>query len=609
MTPLASLMDRLSALVHESARGDEIERLSHVHFLAAHLVAAAFGLILLLLDLTLLGVPTFLHAAAYAGLVMILGAVRHVSRSGDLRRGLIWSSLTILTTALLVSLQGGLSMPATYAWIIVAIGEASFLASAQSIKRSALFACGSALLIGLMHSKGWIHAPAHAPGIWEALLLSPAVAAACSLCVLGMQIAHIRTRRSAAEEGQFSALCATMQDIVLRFDRTGAVAAVSRDPSDILGLSSGDLMGRGLFERVHVADRPAFLRLISDSVRSPETLSAQMRLRSGTVRNDVTSFDAPVFIWVELRARCLNPAQLEETAEVLGIIRDMTQSKEVETQLALAQGQAEGSTIWKDQFLACVSHELRTPLNAIIGFSEILGNDALVPKDRAKIVEYANIIQSSGEHLLSVVNSILDVSKIQSGRFELTPEPFALAPLVDQCFDIVSLKARSKQIRLEKDIPVRIEDIVADKRACKQIVLNLLSNAVKFTPDRGNVKLSLRQEGNSILIMVADTGIGIAAQDLSNLGNPFFQAQTNYDRAYEGTGLGLSVVCGLVGLHGGNIAVESMVGEGSCFTIRLPLDCRRMTVTDKIAQIETYAHHTSAPRAPSSLPPMEKKIA
>ncbi|NDA48528.1 MAG: PAS domain S-box protein, partial [Alphaproteobacteria bacterium] len=477
-------MDRLSALVHESARGDEIERLCHVHFLAAHLVAAAFGLILLLLDLTLVGVPTFLHAGAYAGLVMILVAVRHVSRSGDLRRGLIWSSLTILATALLVSVQGGLSLPATYAWIIVAILEASFLASAQWMKRSALLACGSALLIGLMQSKGWLHAPAHAPGLGEALLLIPAVGAACSLCVLAMQIGHIRKERSAAVDGQFAALCATMQDLVLRLDRSGAVIAVSRDPSEALGLNSGDLIGRGLFERVHVADRPAFLRLISDSVRSPETLSAQMRLRSGTMRHEATPFDAPVFIWVELRARNFKPAQPEESAEVVVIIRDITQAKEAEAQLALAQDQAEGSTIWKDQFLACVSHELRTPLNAIIGFSEILGNDALVPKDRAKIVEYANIIQSSGEHLLSVVNSILDVSKIQSGRFELTPEPFALAPLVDQCFDIVSLKAGAKQIRLDKDIPARIEDIVADKRACKQIILNLLSNAVKFTPDR-----------------------------------------------------------------------------------------------------------------------------
>mgnify|MGYP006265508589 FL=1 len=609
MARLASLTTRISALVHESARGDEIERLCHVYFLAGHMAAAAIGLIVLLLDLTLAGVPAFSHAFAYSGLVMVLVAVRQVSLNGDLRRGLIWSSLTILTTSVLVSLQGGMSLPATYAWIIVSILEASFIASSQWMKVVAICACISALLIGVMQGQGWIHAPAHAPGVWEALLLLPAVMAACSLCLLALQISRIRVRRSALQNGQFATLCDAMDDLVLRLDRSGAVLSASRDQSEALGLSIGEIMGRGLFERVHVADRPAFLRLVSDALGSPNALSVQIRLRAGAIKHESAAFEAPIFIWVELRALRLNSAQTEDNTEVLMILRDVTLLKELEIELAKARSQTEGSSVWKDQFLACVSHELRTPLNAIIGFSEILGDDALVPKDRAKIVEYANIIQSSGEHLLSVVNSILDVSKLQAGRFEITPETFALPPLIDQCFDIVSLKAQSKQIRMEKDIALRIEEIVADKRACKQILLNLLSNAVKFTPDHGHVKLSLRQEGNSVLIMVSDTGIGIAPQDMSNLGNPFFQVQNNYDRAYEGTGLGLSVVRGLVGLHGGSIALESKLGEGACFILRLPLDCRRVATTDKIAQIETYALHSSAPLSNVSLMPLEKKIA
>jgi cell cycle sensor histidine kinase DivJ len=122
--------------------------------------------------------------------------------------------------------------------------------------------------------------------------------------------------------------------------------------------------------------------------------------------------------------------------------------------------------------------------------------------------------------------------------------------------------------------PAHLEEIVADKRACKQVLINLISNAVKFTPPGGSVFVDLRPEGNSLKIIVADTGIGIAPKDLSQLGEPFFQASANYDRHFEGTGLGLSVVRGLVGLHGGTISVESAPGDGATITVRLPLDCR-----------------------------------
>jgi cell cycle sensor histidine kinase DivJ len=221
-----------------------------------------------------------------------------------------------------------------------------------------------------------------------------------------------------------------------------------------------------------------------------------------------------------------------------------------------------------------MSHELRTPLNAIIGFSEMLGNKDLAPENPDKAREYAQIIGTAGQHLLSVVNTILDVSKIEAGAFELAPEPFSLPALADSCCDMIRLKAERAGIAIVRRYPGNLEDIVADKRACNQVLINLVSNAVKFTPPGGTVIVDLKPVGNSLKIIIADTGIGIAPKDLALLGEPFFQASANYDRHFEGTGLGLSVVRGLVGLHGGTISIESAPGEGTTIIVRLPLDCR-----------------------------------
>ena len=156
----------------------------------------------------------------------------------------------------------------------------------------------------------------------------------------------------------------------------------------------------------------------------------------------------------------------------------------------------------------------------------------------------------SGQHLLSLVNTILDVSKMETGNFEIQPEPFDLGGLIDFCTDVVKLKAAEKNIALTRACLPQIGDIVADKRACKQILLNLLSNAIKFTQEGGSVSVQVRADGSFIEIAVSDTGIGVTPADLVRLGDPFFQARSTYDRPLR-RGLGLSIVRGLVGLHGG----------------------------------------------------------
>ena len=239
----------------------------------------------------------------------------------------------------------------------------------------------------------------------------------------------------------------------------------------------------------------------------------------------------------------------------------------------------------------------------------MLASPELAPRDAARQREYAQIINASGQHLLSVVNTLLDMSKIESGVFAIEPEHFDLGALVDFSCDLVKLKAREKNIELLACCGANIGEIVADKRACKQILLNLLSNAVKFTPEGGRVAVSARRDGGCVDINVSDTGIGVTPTELQRLGDPFYQARATYDRPYEGAGLGLSIVRGLVALHGGAISFASAPNEGASVTVRLPLDCRGAQRADaSSARIQTLPRREGACK-PSHSHHQVKKIA
>jgi cell cycle sensor histidine kinase DivJ len=252
-------------------------------------------------------------------------------------------------------------------------------------------------------------------------------------------------------------------------------------------------------------------------------------------------------------------------------MRDVTDRKIQEQALDLARTAAEQADAAKTRFLATMSHELRTPLNAIIGFSEMIVQEDALMLDAARRKEYAQLINDSGQHLLSVVNGILDMSKMESGNFEISPEPFAPGAALINCCNLLALKARESGIELAtraaEDLPV----MTGDPRAFKQIVLNLVSNAIKFTERGGKVTVSAGVEGSRLMLRVTDTGVGIAADDLKRVGDPFFQAGKTYQRRHEGTGLGLSIVKSLIGLHAGEIAVQSKIDEGTTVTVALPL--------------------------------------
>jgi cell cycle sensor histidine kinase DivJ len=229
-----------------------------------------------------------------------------------------------------------------------------------------------------------------------------------------------------------------------------------------------------------------------------------------------------------------------------------------------------------------MSHELRTPLNAIIGFSEVMTHEMFGPIGAARYLEYARLIHESGGHLLALINGVLDMSKIEAGKFELHEELYDLAQDAEQALRFVRLQAERKGVALKMSIAPGAKTIFADRRAVKQILLNLLANAVKFTPRGGEIWVAAARDDGGIELAVADTGVGIPERDLRRLGKPFEQASDQRIRVEEGTGLGLSLVKALATLHGGDIRIQSTQGEGTVVRVKLP----RAAVNDVATQAE-----------------------
>jgi signal transduction histidine kinase len=251
-----------------------------------------------------------------------------------------------------------------------------------------------------------------------------------------------------------------------------------------------------------------------------------------------------------------------------GTCQDVTEDKAAEQALLRAKQAAETANRAKSSFLATMSHELRTPLNAVIGFAQLLEQQRFGPIGDEKYREYIGHIRESGEHLLAMINDILDLSRVESGHSPLNESAIDLDDLVRRTVALMEAKARDGGLRLEIDLPDHLPRLRGDERAIKQILLNLLANAVKFTPAGGDIRVAVGRVEDTLELSVRDNGIGIAPADHGRVFEPFVQVDSELNRRFEGTGLGLPLVRSLVEQHGGRIFLESAPGEGTCVKVR-----------------------------------------
>jgi two-component system cell cycle sensor histidine kinase PleC len=237
--------------------------------------------------------------------------------------------------------------------------------------------------------------------------------------------------------------------------------------------------------------------------------------------------------------------------------------------LTAAKVDAELASKAKSEFIANMSHELRTPLNAIIGFADMIETKTTTSPE--KIEQYSTYIKQAAEHLLALINGILDVSKIQAGKLSVEAEPTNVVAALESCLLIVETKAAEKNIEVVSHIAPRLPDVLADPLRLKQILINLLSNAVKFTPEKGRIRVDVNPKGaNFAGISVTDTGMGMSASEIDTAMSPFGQVDAGFNKRHEGTGLGLPIAYALARLHGGDLQIESQKGVGTKVTVILP---------------------------------------
>ena len=577
MTVLSITRDCLDALLHPSARYDALTRARHRAFMAPRLLGSLAAFAAFPVYLAIRGAPTALEVAAFAWLIAPILLSWFLSRTGRYEGACVLSSLALAGLVMtLATATGGIESFAAI-WLVVVPLEAALSGSRRVVTFASALALGCAsLLIALGHFE-LLPAPEANPAL-RAVFVAFGVASA-TLYAVGLAFGAESLARTSVsllyvEEDRYRLLARNMSDVISRHYRNGAVQFISPAAETMLGTPVPLLLGHGLFDRVHVADRPAYLTALSDAARGGEARSVEFRLRRDAPARERGQGSQVDFIWVDMRCRPLE--QVLETAppseaEVVAVMRDVTDRKNQEQALDLARTAAEQADVSKTRFLATMSHELRTPLNAIIGFSEMIAQEDALMLDAARRKEYAQLINDSGQHLLSVVNGILDMSKMDSGNFEISPEPFAPRAALLNCCNLLALKARENAIDLVTRVPDNLPVMTGDPRAFKQIALNLISNAIKFTERGGTVTVSASIAGSRLVLCVADTGVGIAAEDLKRIGDPFFQAGKTYQRRHEGTGLGLSIVKSLVGLHGGEMTVQSKIDEGTTVTVALPL--------------------------------------
>jgi cell cycle sensor histidine kinase DivJ len=465
----------------------------------------------------------------------------------------------------LAALTGGVVSPLVV-WLALVPAEAALAGGRSAVMRAGAAACAALIVVAAVEAAGHLPvtnlAAALAPiPVWEiyAVSILAAVVQAALVAAAAQDRQRSADQAAAAGAAMYRFLADNAMDLITRHSADGRIRFASPSSYALLGRVPDEILGLAPAALVHGDDLKAMQAAFVEASYFGRAARVEVRLRHRDNN----------YIWTEIRCR---PAALVpgDVADIVAVTRDISERKAQERALIEARDAALSASRAKSRFLANMSHELRTPLNAIIGFSEVMTREMFGPVGSARYQEYSRLIHESGGHLLELINGVLDMSKIEAGKFELYEELFVLEDAVESAVRFVRMQAERGGVVLRTHIAPGARTIFADKRAIKQILVNLLSNGVKFTPRGGEVQVRVSVDARGLELAVSDTGVGIAPADVQRLGQPFEQVEGEHVRSKEGTGLGLALVKGLAAMHGGDAQLESVLGEGTTVRVRLP---------------------------------------
>jgi cell cycle sensor histidine kinase DivJ len=487
--------------------------------------------------------PTLLALGA-GGAAAGLGAILSLfGAPGRAAAVLAWG----LAGAAACHLTGGIAGPLA-AWCLAPA------AAATAFRNRDLLALGGAAALAAAAVSALDTALLPLPGVeaaaapWLSLMALSTVTLGFAAGLVGFQGANQRDVRRREKADQVLELLRNQPLLLATVDRSGRV--LSAAGAVVADYGPQQLEGRSLGHLVAEQELPALAAALHTAAREGEASLYCASTDGGEG-------------WLEITLKA------NASGNIVAAIRDAREQFAREKRLEAERVTAEQQNAGKSRFLANMSHELRTPLNAIMGFSDIMRQRLFGPMGD-RYTEYAELIHESGTHLLELINDVLDMSKIEAERFELSIEAFDARDAIAAVLRLMRGQADRAGVHLRGVLPIAPLQADADRRAVKQIALNLISNALKFTPRNGSVTVTVQGHGDTLELIVADTGVGIAQDDLDRLGRPFEQAGDADQRA-AGSGLGLSLVRAFARLHGGEMSVESSVGEGTTVTVRLPV--------------------------------------
>jgi len=572
----------LRLLIHVSARGDAIERIRHRAFITSHLGSALLAVAALPVYLIVVGANDYVGLLIFLGLITPAYIATFLSRTGKLAVAHLLSAINLTSLVTFTAAFTGGVTSFVMAWLIVVPVESAFSGSKKVIAASLVLSCASVVFLvygDFLNALPINRFPNHDNTLLIGLSFISAVAYISGM-VVNTQVLHEKATALIHQgESKFRLLAENATDMITYHNHLGQVLFCSGAALRFTSHGEGGIIRDGFINLVHPEDRAIYLETFSRAAARNTFAQAEFRMKSNPSRSQQTqgTEDQAQYKWVEMRCKPLADEAISagqdddiEPVRVVAVTRDISELKAQQVEITQARDIAEEASATKTRFLANISHELRTPLNAIIGFSDLLGDKRLNSNVTSNQRDYIKLIHQSGSHLLLVVNDLLDMSMIEAGKLRFRCEKFDLSALITSVVKIMQVTADQRRITISQDLDEDLCIITADRRAVHQILFNLISNAVKFSHEGGEVRVLLKANNTQVTLSVLDKGIGISPEEIPKLCQPFVQADSGNSRSYEGAGLGLSLVSGLVELHGGKLNIASELAKGTCLTITLP---------------------------------------